>query len=151
VVLGHEAGAVQAALTLPMQARTVVNRDYRRGQSTSLRAGLRAADRGAEAAVVLLGDQPRMPADVVVRALSAQRASALPVLRTFWRARPGHPVVVARAEWAALEGLAGDAGGRLLWDSSDRVARFDVDAPAPRDVDTWEDYRAVVVDPAASS
>jgi CTP:molybdopterin cytidylyltransferase MocA len=57
---------------------------------------------------------------------------------------PGHPVVVARAEWSALARLTGDAGGRLVWESSDRVARVDVDAPALADVDTWDQYRALL-------
>ncbi len=58
VVLGHSAGEVADRLALPAHGRVVLNPDHALGQSTSLQAGLRAAAPGADAAVVLLGDQP---------------------------------------------------------------------------------------------
>jgi molybdenum cofactor cytidylyltransferase len=144
VVLGHEAAAVAASLGLPDGARVVANPGYRGGQSTSLRCGLEAADPRSEAALVLLGDQPRLPAELIRAAIDAFRGAGMPVLRTFFGAVPGHPVVVARSEWAALAAVRGDAGGRRLWDSSPRVARLEVDGAPPADVDTWEQYQTLV-------
>jgi molybdenum cofactor cytidylyltransferase len=146
VVLGHEADRVARALRLPSGARLVTNPEYRRGQSTSLRAGLAALDPRSEAALVLLGDQPGMPAELVRRAVAAFRTSGAPVVRTFFASVPGHPVVVARSEWDALGAVTGDAGGRGLWDSSGRVARLEVDAPPLLDVDTWEQYQSLLAD-----
>jgi molybdenum cofactor cytidylyltransferase len=142
LVLGDQAAAVQEAVELPPTARIALNPDYRAGQSTSLRAGLEAADPGCEAAVILLGDQPRLPAELIRSAVEVYRATERPVVRTFFDGRPGHPVIVARSEWAALCALGGDAGGRQLW-TPDAVAHFDVAGPPPVDVDTWEQYQSL--------
>ena len=151
VVLGHAAAAVATAHELPAHARIVENGDFERGQATSLRTALDALDATSERAIVLLGDQPRLTADVIARALAVHAAASRPVLRTFWRSVPGHPVIVARSEFAALRRLSGDAGGRSLWGAEERVARLELDRPPPRDVDTWDDYRALVAEAAAES
>lgn len=140
VVLGHEAATVGAALLLPAEGRTVVNPDHAAGQSTSLRAGLDALDRSSEAAVILLGDQPSVGAAHITRALEAFRVGRSPVLRSVWRGTPGHPVVVARSEWDEFRGLTGDIGARQLLSDRSRVMVLEMEAPAPPDVDTAEDY-----------
>jgi molybdenum cofactor cytidylyltransferase len=145
LVLGHRAESVQAALELPAGARVVLNPEFRTGQSSSLRAGLAAADRRCDAAVILLGDQPGVPAELIAEAVQVHRRGGRPVLRTFFDGVPGHPVVVDRSEWPALADLAGDAGGRQLWSSPGDVARLDVSGPPPADVDTWEQYEALRV------
>jgi molybdenum cofactor cytidylyltransferase len=143
LVLGHEAAAVEAAVELPPGARVALNPNYQEGQSTSLRAGLDAADPRCSAAVILLGDQPLLPADLITRAVKAYRAGDRPVVRTFFDGIPGHPVVVARSEWPALTNLGGDAGGRQLWTAPDAVARLEVAGPPPVDVDTWDQYHSL--------
>jgi molybdenum cofactor cytidylyltransferase len=143
LVLGHEAEVIQAALELPPVARVVLNPEYRTGQSASLRAGLAAADPRCSAAVILLGDQPRLPAELILKALEVHRDASRPVLRTFFDGIPGHPVVVGRSEWPALADLAGDAGGRQLWSSPEEVSRLELPGPPPADVDTWEQYETL--------
>jgi molybdenum cofactor cytidylyltransferase len=139
VVLGHEADAIAEALVLPEGARAVVNPDYARGQSTSLRAGLEALDAGADAAVILLGDQPRMTPEQIARVVDAFYASGAPLVRSLYGKTPGHPVVVARSEWAALREIGGDKGARDLLKASTRSLEVDMGPPL-LDVDTWEAY-----------
>ena len=121
VVLGHRAEEIRAALQLPSAApcRIVVNPDFAEGQSSSLRAGLRAANPSAGAAAILLGDQPFVTATVidgVAQAfLEAGSLAARPVYRKGAEARvPGHPVFLARPTWAELERQGGDRGARDL-------------------------------------
>jgi molybdenum cofactor cytidylyltransferase len=64
VVLGHDATAVAAALPR-RRARIVINPRHADGQSTSLQAGLLALGPAIDAAVILLGDQPRVRAEVI--------------------------------------------------------------------------------------
>src|SRR4029077_16354329 len=65
VVTGHDADAVEAAIALPPRGRFVRNPDHRDGQATSLAAALHELADDSEAAVVLMADQPRVPAAVV--------------------------------------------------------------------------------------
>lgn len=146
VVLGHHAESVEAALVLPTNARVVVNPEYRSGQSSSLRTGLDAVDPRADAAAILLGDQPRLSADTIRRAITMFRASPAPVMRCMWRGEPRHPVLVARPVWDRLTSLSGDKGAR------DFIANFpEVEEIEPMgtredemvDVDTWQQYIAI--------
>jgi molybdenum cofactor cytidylyltransferase len=140
VVLGHESERIASALTLPPGTRVVVNRDYEDGQSTSLRTGLSSVDARADAAAILLGDQPRLTPAAIRKAVDAYRASEAPIMRALWRGAPGHPVVLARSEWESVRKLRGDKGARDLVAASDRVDVIEMSEPPVEDVDTWEQY-----------
>jgi molybdenum cofactor cytidylyltransferase len=143
VVLGHEAERVARRLRLPRGVRTVVNGRFGEGQSTSLAVGL-ASVSGAEAALVLLGDEPEVRAAAVRAVVDAYRTTGGPVVRTRYGGQPGHPVLLARDVWASLVGMRGDVGaGALLRRHPGWVVPVDLPGPAPVDVDTWEDYRRV--------
>jgi molybdenum cofactor cytidylyltransferase len=145
VVLGHEAERVSRALTLPPGTRVAVNRDYAQGQSTSLRTGLDALSGESEAAVVLLGDQPSLTANMVRRTVMSFRRGHAPVVRARYDDVPGHPVVVARTEWDAWRSLSGDAGARLLLESHpEKVDEVDLGPVAVVDIDTESDYQELL-------
>jgi molybdenum cofactor cytidylyltransferase len=147
VVLGHRAEEILAALDLPPgnRLRVVLNADYREGQSTSLRLGLRAANARASAVAVLLGDQPGMSAALIDRMatapLSSDRPAARPVYRLEGRRVPGHPVLLARRIWAELDALHGDEGARVvLAQHPDWLLEVAITGEPPIDVDTPSDY-----------
>lgn len=145
VVLGHRAEDVAAALTLPANARTVVNPDYATGQASSMRTGLTAASPSSEATLLLLGDQPAMrPADIRA-VVAAYRSGAGPVVQSSYRGTPGHPVLFDRSVWPDLLAVEGDRGARdVIKAHPDWVTRVDLDADLPPDLDTMEDYRRML-------
>src|SRR3989475_11368397 len=57
VVLGHEAGRVRSQVSFD-GARSVVNPAYADGMSSSIRAGVQAADARSHGFLIVLGDQP---------------------------------------------------------------------------------------------
>jgi molybdenum cofactor cytidylyltransferase len=140
IVLGHEAERIEKVLRLPAEARTVFNGDYAEGQSTSLRTGLAAVAPESEACVVVLGDQPSLPAESIRKVLEGFKDEAAPIVRAMWEGKPGHPVVFERSEWDELAGITGDLGARdLLADRRD-IHEVEMGRPAVADVDTWEQY-----------
>lgn len=142
VVLGHEADEIEGVLRLPETARIVLNPNYAEGQSTSLRAGLEAADPSAAAAVILLGDQPYLRSDTIRLAFEHFCESPSLIVQATYGGRPGHPVVFDRAVWSELLSIEGDTGARdLLRGNPERVTRVEVGGEPPRDLDTWEDYQ----------
>jgi len=149
LVLGHAAAAVRGGVRLPTRVpvRVVVNDAWEEGISRSLRAGLRAADARAAAAVVLLGDQPGVTALLVAHVteafLESGRLAARPVFRCARAGRaPGHPVVLARDAWAAMEALRGEEGARaVLAAHPEWLAEVPIAGAPPRDIDDAEDYR----------
>lgn len=124
--------------------RVVFNPRFPEGLATSIARGIleiRTATE-AEAAALLLGDEPGVGAGAVREVVDAwRRRTALPVVRARYRDRPGHPVVFPRDVFPALEGLEGDRGARGWMERNPgRVEEVRLDRAAPTDVDTDEDY-----------
>ena len=131
------------AFTIPPKGRFVRNADFRDGQATSLAAAFHDIDEGSEAAVVLLADQPGVPADVIRDLVDRFRATRRQIVRAVYRDGPG-PALLSREIYAEAGHLRGDVGARLLIASHpDWVEELTVDAEAPRDVDTPEDLDGV--------
>ena len=148
LVLGAREQEIRAGLALPPDSRVhvIVNDDFAHGMSTSLRCGLRACDPRAEAAAVLLGDQPEIDAALIDRVLTAFAKARAPLTRPMFRAAsayvPGHPVVLARSVWPELDMLHGDEGARVLFTRApERVHEVLIPVSPPADIDTLEDYR----------
>jgi molybdenum cofactor cytidylyltransferase len=139
VVTGHDADAVEAALTLPAAGRFARNLDHRRGQSSSLAAALRDLDDRSEAAIVLMADQPGVSARDLRALIDRFRSTRGRILRLAYRDGPG-PALLSREVYAEAGHLTGDVGARVLMASHpDWVEDVPIDASAPRDVDVRED------------
>lgn len=143
-VLGAEAERIMERVDLS-GVTVVENLDWREGIASSLRAGLDAllGDREAGAALVVLADQPMVPASAVERLFEARRRSGRPVILPRYRFLRGHPVLLDRWLWPRLiAGLEGDQGARNLFLAHPEwVEEVTVGEDAPRDIDTREDLR----------
>jgi molybdenum cofactor cytidylyltransferase len=120
----------------------VENPEWEEGLASSLRVGLDALTRmsKAEAAFIVLGDQPDLPEDIPAKLVAAWRSSrslaAVPKYRYSW----GNPVLVSRELWPRLMSLTGDEGARrLLQAHPEWVEEVWVESLPPRDVDTQRD------------
>jgi molybdenum cofactor cytidylyltransferase len=145
VVLGGSAEAILDAVDL-RGARPVVNPDYLAGQSTSLKTGLAAVEDRAEAVVFILGDQPLQSVAVIDALVETYRATGAAIVAPTYGGLRGNPVLFASLAYPLLHGLTGDQGARpVLRARADLVREVPLDAPSPpADIDTWEDYRAVL-------
>jgi molybdenum cofactor cytidylyltransferase len=115
VVTGADRARVAAAArrSLP-RVRIVHARRHREGIAASLAAGLAALPRRVDEALVFLGDMPRIPAGLAGR-LVRLRGGRGPSVRPVLNGQPAHPVLLARADFAAAMALTGDRGpGAML-------------------------------------
>ncbi len=141
VVVGHMADAVRAVIGA-RPAMIVVADDYASGMSRSLAAGLAAVPAGWRAALIALGDMPRVTA-ATLAALAAAAADTDAVVVPVHGGRRGNPVAWGRAHWPRLAALSGDRGARALLDVAD-VTEVAVDDPGIfADVDTPEALAAI--------
>ena len=108
VVLGAHAAEVQEAVDLS-GTDVVVCEQWADGQSASLQAGVAALGE-VEAAVITLGDQPFISAEVIAGVLD-HRGRHLAVRATY-DGDPGHPVLLERRLLDHVSELDGDTGAR---------------------------------------
>jgi molybdenum cofactor cytidylyltransferase len=138
VVVGHDEQAVRAVL--PPDVGVVANPAYRDGQATSLAAALHAVSDSSEAAVILLADQPGITGGDVVALIEGFRQTRSQIVRLAFTDGPG-PALLSREIYAEAGHLHGDAGARVLMASHPEwVHTVTIDRPAPRDIDTQEDF-----------
>jgi molybdenum cofactor cytidylyltransferase len=142
VAVGGAAEDVRDAVDLS-GADVVSNEAYGTGCSSSIAAALGALDPGCDVLVLLLGDQPGVDPGTV-RALLAGRGDA-PLAVCRYDDGRGHPFAFARPLFGELSRLHGD---KAVWKLLDRraqdVVEVAVGGPVPLDVDTWDDYEAVL-------
>jgi molybdenum cofactor cytidylyltransferase len=140
VVVGHEADRVRAAVDdLAVAIRT--NDDYTEGQSTSVRVGIGdAAERGADAALVALGDMPWVTVETVDCLVEAYRRGVSDIIVAAHEGKRGNPVLFDGRYFDRLTDVDGDVGGRhLLLNSGEAVAIETGDSGVVRDVDRQTD------------
>lgn len=130
----------------------VENPDYLSGQSTSLQAGLRALPDDTDGVIVLLGDQPQIPAWLLTIMAEAFSTPGIAAVRPRYADGPGNPVLLSKSLFPDLLALEGDVGARdVLQRHRDAILEIDYrNRPAPGDVDTMEDYRALLRDWAST-
>jgi molybdenum cofactor cytidylyltransferase len=146
VVVGHEADAVRSAID-DLTVRSVFNPDFARGQSTSVRAGLKALSPETAAAVFLLGDQPGIDPDLIDALIAAWSASNAPVVAPRYTDGVGNPVLFDRRVFPNLLTLEGDQGAKPIVRDFQRKGLLETVAiphASPPDVDTDADYAALL-------
>jgi len=144
VVIGGSAAAVRRQVDFGT-ATVVENPEFTEGCASSYRTGLAAVDPRAEAVAVLLGDQPGLDCGVIDLVAAEWRREPAPIMLASYRGCLGHPMVFARPFFEALAALRGDKAAWKLVDAHpDRVHAVAVHRPSPLDVNTWEEYEALL-------
>ena len=148
VVLGANAEAVKRAVDLG-RASMVVNENHAAGISTSLRTGIEALGGDVERAVIILGDQPDVSAQLIDQLLDLQAVSGLPAAALSFDGLLHPPVVLDRSLWPGLLELEGDVGcRRIIRASPELVAALPAGSPGrhPVDIDTQDEYDRLLAD-----
>jgi molybdenum cofactor cytidylyltransferase len=142
VTLGGAAVEVRARVDLS-GVRAVENEAYGDGCSSSIATALEIVDPRCDVLVLMLGDQPGV-GPTAVRTLLARRHGK-PIAVSRYDDGISHPFAFTREVFADLAELHGDKGvWKLIEQRQDDVAEVRQGGPMPPDVDTWEDYEALV-------
>jgi molybdenum cofactor cytidylyltransferase len=150
VALGGSSAEIHREVDLS-DAKVVENPDFGEGCSSTIAAGLSAIDPRSELLVLMLGDQPGVtPASV--RALIAGCDEGTVLAACLYDDGRGHPLAFGRPVFGDLQELQGD---KAVWKLMDRrpddVVEVRVPGPIPRDIDTREDYEAVLAESGSSA
>ncbi|HET6699269.1 MAG TPA: nucleotidyltransferase family protein [Nocardioidaceae bacterium] len=143
VALGGSADAVRAQVDTA-GLDVVVNADYGSGCGSSMGLAVRALRRDVTGLVLLLGDQPGVDVATIGTLLTRVGAASVGVCR--YADGPGHPLWFGREVFDELTDLHGDKAVWKVVDSHPEAVEVAVPGPVPRDVDTWEDYQALLAE-----
>ncbi len=146
VVLGDDADAIEGAIDWRTERR-VRNPDPSRGLSSSLRLGFDALGPEVGAALIVLGDQPRVPAAALRALLGAGVDADRPIAVPRYPVDGGrNPVLLGRSAFGLVVEATGDRGlGPLLDAHPDLVREIPVSAAGGNpDVDTRDDLVALL-------
>jgi molybdenum cofactor cytidylyltransferase len=126
-------------------AEIVVNYAFGEGCSSSIAAALEVVDERCDVLVLMLGDQPGVTPQTVRSLIDGRGNAPLAVCR--YDDGRGHPIAFDRRMLGKLADLHGDKGvWRLLDAQADEVVEVRIAGNVPLDVDTPEDYQAVLAE-----
>ncbi len=138
VVLG--AGAAELAPLLKHSpGSVVVNRDWREGLASSIRAGVARLPPSCAGVMLVLADQACVTAEDLRRLAGAWRRQPLSVAAARYGATVGVPAIFPQHRFGELSELTGDTGARaLLRRHADTLVKVPM-ASAAFDLDTPDD------------
>src|SRR5262249_19656035 len=144
LVLGASADAIQREIDV-QGVRVVVNENYVQGMGTSLRAGLSAVAPEAEAAVIVLADQPFVQPSTVNQLIEEHRKTKAQIVIPTYRGFRGNPVLLDRAVFPEVMMLSGDIGCRAIFgDHLEGIVKLPVeDVGILLDIDRQGDVEAL--------
>jgi len=141
VTLGGGFDAVRKTVDLT-GLEVVPNPDFESGCASSIRSAIGRVDENADGIVLLLGDQPGVTVDAIRVLLARAAPSSVGVCR--YDDALGHPLWFHRRMFDTLTSLHGDKAVWKLVDAGEDVVEVRVPGPVPLDVDTWDDYQALL-------
>lgn len=113
VVVGAHEREIRARVKLADEC-VVVNREWEKGQLSSLQAAIRSLPDSAEGMILCLVDHPLVSAKLIASLIEAfDNAKSKIVIPTF-RGRRGHPVIFPKTIFAKLLSAPEDAGARAV-------------------------------------
>jgi len=145
VVIGKDERAEQ--LKDRLQSANVnfaVNPEPDSEMNASIACGVRALPESTKAVVINLVDHPAVPGEVIRQLVAEWKAGALLIKPTTGE-RGGHPVLIDLQFRDELLNLDPNAGLKSFFNShSSQLKRVSVNSNlVARDMDTWDDYRAL--------
>jgi molybdenum cofactor cytidylyltransferase len=138
VVLGAGAGEL-APLLRHSPGSVVINRQWREGLASSIRAGVARLPATCAGVLLVLADQAAVTSDDLRRLAGTWRRRPQYIAAALYAGTTGVPAVFPRTAFAELAALRGDSGARaVLRRTADRVVRVPMPS-AELDLDTPED------------
>jgi molybdenum cofactor cytidylyltransferase len=116
LVLGFEADTIREKIPLD-RVKVVVNDAYREGMGTSVRAGIEQVSPDADAALVMLADQPFVKPESLDRLIHIYAEQKPQIVIPVYQGFRGNPVLLDQSVFPELLNLGGDIGCRAIFGS----------------------------------
>lgn len=143
VVLGANAESIRPTI-IEKEVNIVINPDWEEGIASSIRCGITALEKinpVADAAILMVCDQPYLTAALLNDLVSSQQKTGKPIVAAEYEGVKGTPVLFHKTFFPELLLLKGDRGaGKILQQRPDLVAAVPFSLGAI-DIDTMDNYK----------
>jgi molybdenum cofactor cytidylyltransferase len=146
VVLGHEAERVKEALK-SFDCKFVFNEDFKMGQSSSVKAGVKSVMGYADAVMVLPGDIALITPKPINMVIEEYETSGSPLVVASHEGRLGHPILFDRSLFSEIMEINEETMGLKAVVNRHRDSLKKVEVSSNEvliDVDSEEDLKKIV-------
>jgi len=142
VVLGAEAQTIKKSVDLS-GTNIVVNKEYQKGQLSSLIAGIEDVPEETEAILVCLVDTPFINREVVNQIISKFRETNNPIIVPVFNKERGHPTLFSRSLFNELLNAPEEQGARhVIYSNEEKVLELETcESGILIGINTPEDYK----------
>ncbi len=144
LVVGSHSSEILARLRAG-RSKVVLNKNFQRGLSSSIKCALESLPSDSEAALFMVADQPFLNNEILDSIIEGFDSDADPrIVSLAYKGDPRNPVLIPRKFFHELSRLEGDAGAReIVRRNIDEVRLINVeDARVFLDIDTQSDLAA---------
>ncbi len=143
VVLGAEAETIKNSVDLS-ETRVVVNKDYLKGQLSSLITAIEDTPEETEAVLLCLADAPFVSKEVVNKIVSKFRETNNPIIVPVFNGKRGHPTLFSKSLFNELLNAPQDQGARyVLYSNEEKVLEVEIsESGFLISIDTPDEYKS---------
>ena len=142
VVLGAEAETIKKSIDLS-GTNIVINKDYQKGQLSSLIAAIEDAPEQTKAILTCLVDSPFITKEVVNKIISKFKETNNPIIVPVFNKERGHPTLFSRSLFNELLGAPEEQGARyVLYSNEEKILELETsESGILIGIDTPADYK----------
>lgn len=126
--------------------KTVFNSSPEKGQSESMKLGIRASSLNTEAFMFFVGDQPLLDSKTINKIIEMFKNSDKEIIVPTYNGKKGSPTIFSSKFRDKLLKVEGDKGGRkIIEENTCEVGYVTIDDyKVGLDIDTWDEYQHLV-------
>lgn len=142
VVLGARAEMIKNSIDLS-GTNIVINKDYQKGQLSSLIAAIEDTPQETDAILVCLVDNPFITKEVINKIIAKFKETNNPIIVPVFNGQRGHPTLFSRSLFSELVNAPKEQGARyVLHSNAEKVLELETsESTILTGIDTPEDYR----------
>jgi len=142
VVLGAQAETVKKSIDLS-ETNIVINKDYSKGQLSSLIVAIEYTPKETEAILVCLVDMPFITKEVVDEIISKFKQTNNPIIVPVYNKKRGHPVLFSKSLFNELTNAPQEQGARyVLYSNEEKILELDTpESGILVGINTPDDYK----------
>ena len=142
VVLGAEAETIKKSIDLS-GTNIVINKDYQKGQLSSLIAAIEDTPEQTKAILICLVDSPFITKEVVNKIISKFKETNNPIIVPVFNKERGHPTLFSRSLFNELLGAPEEQGARyVLYSNEEKILELETsESGILIGIDTPADYK----------